>query len=190
MKRLLLIVSLLICCVGLSSAQDDHFKFKGIPISGSIEEFGRKLVADGFCKVAVNTYKGKFLRGDSIVMPVGSDDGMIWRVAAVFGAVEAWSTLSASFDGYVDLYTEKYGRPTKIVRAFTGMYDNTAVRFGHQMSAVYHDACNYIASWELPHGSIVVKIIKGDKFDSGCIMIVYTDNANKTVVRKADLDEI
>ncbi len=58
------------------------------------------------------------------------------------------------------------------------------------MSAVYHDACNYIASWELPHGSIVVKIIKGDKFDSGCIMIVYTDNANKTVVRKADLDEI
>lgn len=192
MKRLLLFAALVVCMVGTLHAQEtEHLKFKGIPIEGSVDSFGCKLVAEGFSKVAQNAYRGKFMRSDCAVVLVGADNGMIWRVAIAFGDVNTWSTLRSSFDGYVDLYTEKYGRPTKIVKEFLGYYvDLVKSSADNAMSAIFNDSCNYNAYWKLQHGSIDMRIVKGKSYRSGVIVITYTDDTNKAVVRSADLDEI
>lgn len=171
----------------LSAQQSEHFNFKGIPIDGSLSAFGNKLVAEGFTKVGTNAYRGKFLRNECLIALVGDDDNMIWRVAAIFPATDTWSVLESSFNGYVDLYSEKYGRPTTLKKEFAGYASDYGPA---KMMSVTNGECNYYAIWNLPQGSIEVRIVKADKYDEGTIRIVYTDNANKDNVRKSDLEEI
>ena len=58
------------------------------------------------------------------------------------------------------------------------------------MHAINDGECNYYAIWNLPQGSIEVRIVKGSKYREGTVRIVYTDKANKEDVRKSDLSEI
>lgn len=188
MKRLFtLFIATFLALGTLSAQQADHFTFKGIPIDGSLSAFGNQLVAEGFTKVGTNTYRGKFLRNECLIALVGDDDNMIWRVAAIFPASDTWSVLESSFNGYVDLYSEKYGRPTTIKKEFnTYIGDHPALK----MNAIDNGECNYFAIWKLPQGTIEVRIVKTDEYMEGAIRIVYTDNANKESVRKSDLEEI
>lgn len=187
-KYILLTLASLFAFIGSIKAQDsDHFHFKGIPIDGSLSKFGSSLVSQGFTKINNNTYKGKFLRNEAIVALVGDDDNMIWRVAAVMPSTDTWSILESSFNGYVDLYTEKYGTPTKLNKSFAGYTGNSA---SIKMSAIYDGECEYYAIWNLKQGTIEVRIVKSSTYKEGSIRIVYTDNANKEDVRKSDLDEI
>lgn len=188
MKRIFsLIIAMMLFVSGISAQDAKHFTFKGIPIDGSITEFGKSLVADGFMKINNNTYKGRFLRNEALVALVGDDDNMIWRVAAIMPSTDTWSILESSFDGYVNLYTEKYGKPSKLNKNFTGYTgDNSDLK----MMAIDKGECNYSAIWNLPQGSIEVSIVKGSEYREGTIRIVYTDNANKDDVRKSDLNEI
>lgn len=181
-----------IFALGISSAQEtEHLKFKGIPIEGSVDDFGKKLVAGGFSQIAKNAYRGKFMRSDCTVVLIAADNGMIWRVAIAFGDVKTWSTLRSAFDGYIDLYKEKYGAPAKVTKTFTGNYvDLVRNSPDWAMYAIGEDACNYNAYWKLKQGLIDMRIVKGKSYGRGSIMITYTDDTNKAVVRSADLDEI
>lgn len=188
MKRLITLLIASIFAVGTISAQQaDHFTFKGIPIDGSLSAFGNQLVVEGFTKVGTNAYRGKFLRNECLIALVGDDDNMIWRVAAIFPATDTWSVLESSFNGYVDLYSEKYGRPTTIKKEFSTYIGDDP---WFKMNAINNGECNYFAVWKLPQGSIEVRIVKTEKYLNGAIRIVYTDNANKESVRKSDLEEI
>lgn len=189
MKKLILLTisALFTFMTTIQAQQSEHFQFKGIPIDGSLTKFGNSLVAEGFTKINNNTYKGKFLRNEAIVALVGDDDNMIWRVAAIMPSTDTWSILESSFDGYVNLYTEKYGKPSVLNKGFAG-YTGTSASL--KMSAVGDGECEYYAIWNLKQGSIDVRIVKGSKYNEGTIRIVYTDNANKEDVRKSDLDEI
>lgn len=188
MKRLIIMVVFAMLAIGTTTAQENgHFTFKGIAIDGPVSEFGQQLVADGFVKMNANTYRGKFLRQNCVVSLVADEDYQVWRVAALLPQTETWSTLETSFNGYIDLYTEKYGRPATIKKEFNTY---TGDHPGLKMSAVDDGECNYFAVWNLPQGSIEVKIVKGSEYKTGAIRIVYTDNANKDAVRKADLADI
>lgn len=188
MKKLLILIVLLIGSISFANAQNsDHFTFKGIPINGSVSNFGNQLVADGFTKIATNTYRGKFLRNDSVVTLVGDDNNMVWRVAAIMANTDTWNTLEASFNNYVNLYSEKYGTPANLSKKFTTY---TGDHSGLKMDALDDGECQYYAIWNLPQGSIEVRIVKGNKYDTGCIRVVYTDNVNKEKVHQSDLDEI
>ena len=188
MKKLLILIVLLIGSISFANAQNsDHFTFKGIPINGSVSNFGNQLVADGFTKIATNTYRGKFLRNDSVVTLVGDDNNMVWRVAAIMANTDTWNTLEASFNHYVNLYSEKYGAPASLSKKFTSYSGNDS---SVKMWKLNDGECQYYAIWNLPQGSIEVRIVKGNKYDAGCIRVVYTDNVNKEKVHQSDLDEI
>lgn len=188
MKRLITMVVFAMLAIGTTTAQENgHFTFKGIAIDGPVSEFGQQLVADGFVKMNANTYRGKFLRQNCVVSLVADEDYQVWRVAALLPQTETWSTLETSFNGYIDLYTEKYGKPKSISRSFSSYSgDNSWLK----MDALSKGECNYIGLWSLPYGSIEVKMVKGSDYQTGAIRIVYTDNANKDAVRKADLADI
>lgn len=188
MKRLITMVVFAMLAIGTTTAQENgHFTFKGIAIDGPVSEFGQQLVADGFVKMNANTYRGKFLRQNCVVSLVADEDYQVWRVAALLPQTETWSTLETSFNGYIDLYTEKYGKPKSISRSFSTYTGNDS---WVKMNALTNGECNYIGLWSLPYGSIEVKMVKGSEYHTGAIRIVYTDNANKDAVRKADLADI
>ena len=189
MKRILSIIAIALFTftIGAFAQQNNHFQFKGIPIDGSLTNFGRELAKQGFVEVANNTYKGKFLRNEAIVALVGDDDNMIWRVAAIMPSTDTWSILESSYNSYVELYTEKYGKPSKSENIFSTYTGNDA---GLRMHAINDGECNYYAIWNLPQGSIEVRIVKGSKYLEGTVRIIYTDKANKEDVRKSDLSEI
>ena len=189
MRRILSIIAIALFTftVGAFAQQNNHFQFKGIPIDGSLTNFGRELAKQGFVEVANNTYKGKFLRNEAIVALVGDDDNMIWRVAAIMPSTDTWSILESSYNGYVELYTQKYGKPSKSGKNFL---DYTGNGSALKMIAIDKGECNYYAIWNLPQGSIEVRIVKGSKYLEGTVRIIYTDKANKEDVRKSDLSEI
>lgn len=188
MKRLLIFITLSIFSICNTIAQDtDHFTFKGIPIDGSVNNFAQQLVSDGYYKVNNNTYRGKFLRNDCAVTIVADDDNMVWRVAATFASIDTWNDLENSFDSYVSLYSEKYGKPKKHFKEFSTYTGSDSLL---KMIAIDGGNCKYTAYWELPQGSIEVKIVEGNRYNTGCIRIIYTDSSNKSAVHKSDLDEI
>ena len=203
MKKLIILIALLVGSISFANAQNsDHFTFKGIPINGSVSNFGNQLVADGFTKIATNTYRGKFLRNDSVVTLVSDDNNMVWRVAAVMAHTNTWNTLEESFNNYVNLYSEKYGTPTTISKkltTYTGDHSRTrtSATTGLEMGALDDGECQYYAIWNLPQGSIEVRIVRGNEYYTdyrgwvvGCIRVEYTDNVNKDKVHQSDLDEI
>ena len=60
MKKILsLLISMMFIAGGISAQETEHFKFKGIPIDGTLAEFGKNLVAEGFVKVGNNAVKIK-----------------------------------------------------------------------------------------------------------------------------------
>lgn len=187
MKRIytLLLASMIAVCT-LSAQESTHFSFKQIPIDGPTTAFGQQLVAQGFQKVGNNAYRGSFLRNDCLVALVSDEDNMIWRVAAIFPATDMWNTLESSFNGYIDLYSEKYGKPSATEREFLGYAPDNYFK----MRCLENGECNYFALWNLPQGSIEIRIVKGNDDKEGAVRIVYTDNANKESVRKADLEDI
>ena len=188
MKKLFFIIFATFVAISATYAQDtEYFQFKGIPINGSISNFGKQLEAEGFTKINANSYRGKFLRTDSVVTIVGDDDNMVWRVAAFLATTDTWSTLESAFNNYVNLYKEKYGTPHASSKKFTSY---TGDHSGLKMSAIMDGECDYSATWNLPQGSIEVRIVEGSEYKTGCIRIIYTDNANKNKVHQSDLDEI
>jgi hypothetical protein len=188
MKRFIIILALSILSIGITTAQQqEHFKFKGIPIDGPVSTFRSKLIADGFTEVKKGVFSGKFLRQNCMVSLVADDNNMIWRVAAVFPQSNTWSTIEAQFNSHVALYTEKYGKPTSISREF-GTY--TSDHPGLKMIAISNGECRYIAIWKTQYGEIDVRIVKGSGYDTGAVRVVYTDKANKNAVHQSDLDEI
>lgn len=188
MKRLFLLILATVTAISATYAQDaEYFQFKGIPINGSINDFGKQLEVEGFTKINANSYRGKFLRNDSVVTIVGDDDDMVWRVAAFLATTDTWNTLESAFNSYVNLYKEKYGAPHASSKKFLGYVGDSSVS---KMHAIGDGECDYSATWNLPQGSIEVRIVEGSKYSTGCIRIIYTDNANKNRVHQSDLDEI
>ena len=188
MKKLLIIIALCFTSITIACAQDsEHFKFKGIPINGNISNFGSQLVAEGFTKVSDNKYRGKFLRNDSVVAIVGDDNNMIWRVAVFMATIDTWNDLESSFNGYIELYGEKYGAPNSTSKKFSSYTGDDSWL---KMDALHDGECFYNATWNLPQGSIEIRIVEGTRSSTGRICIVYTDGANKTKVHQSDLDEI
>jgi hypothetical protein len=188
MKRLFIFITFTIFSICDTLAQEaEHFTFKGIPIDGSVSNFAEQLVSDGYSKVNSNTYRGKFLRNDCAVTIVADDDNMVWRIAATFASIDTWNDLESSFNSYVSLYSEKYGKPKSLFKEFSTRTGDSTYR---KMIAIDEGNCKYTAYWELPQGSIEVKIVEGNRYDTGSIRIIYTDSSNKSAVHKSDLDEI
>ena len=65
MKKLLIIAALAMCCCKQQTAECPY-TFMGIPIEGTAEEFGQKLIEKGFEKIDNDDFVGFFL--DIIVL--------------------------------------------------------------------------------------------------------------------------
>lgn len=87
--------------------------FKQIPMSGTLSEFGEKLLEAGFRKTGSNTYTGDFVGfSDCRITPSGSNP--VREVRVDFPVISDWDALEKAYDFLQKSLTEKYGIEPKV----------------------------------------------------------------------------
>lgn len=185
MKKSLLSLLFLLFSVALGINAQEHMKFMGIPIDGTINTFGTKLSEKGFLKKNVDgnicTYKGKFTGREVDVLVLGTDKtSTVWKVVVWFEKETSWSSIKMMFGDYKEMFKEKYGVPSNDFHFFSKPYYEGD---GYEMQALRMDKCTYSTFWDTQQGHINLAMRKG-----GYIAIAYEDQIN-TEIRDKEKQE-
>lgn len=190
MKRLFLFFVVLF--VSHFMMGQEHMKFKGVEIDGSLSEMVTKLKTKGF------TYLGAedgiaILQGDfagyrdcQIVVLSMKETGKVNAVAVAFPDREEWSSLKGDYDRLKSMLTEKYGEPSQVIEKFNKDYvpDNW-FRFHYIIS----DGATWMSAFETLNGTIELYMNKVD-YDKATVILKYYDKANTDVVRASAMDDL
>ena len=177
MKKSCLLIALL--CLFSSLNAQNHLTFKGIPIDGDISSFTDSLLSKGFTLnekfdgKGNKGFKGEFAGKDCELIVFHTPGGLVFKVVAL-QEYSTWSSLSSAFDDMTDIYTQKYGKPTKKIKTFVDPYYKGD---GYELQAIRKDKCLYFYYWEVPNGSISVRLnnLGSDYY----VMLVYEDTMNQ-----------
>lgn len=186
-KRISLIIAML-CAITCMS--EEHLKFKGIPIEGSMKSFCQKLESKGYSEVEndANTtlFRGDFAGSNATIGVVSDDEGKnVSAVIVMFDGSEEWRVLVKLYDFYKDLYTRKYGKPAQVVENNPAHSDsNTAL-----MAKVNDRTAVWGCLWELPTGEIEIDIEKAGYY-TGWVLIRYRDTQNEEAKIQKYLEDI
>ena len=190
MKRLFLFFVVL--CVSHFMMGQEHMKFKGVEIDGSLSEMVTKLKAKGF------TYLGAedgiaILQGDfagyrdcQIIVMTIKEIGIVNAIGVAFPEVEEWSLLERNYDGLKSMLIEKYGEPMRVIEKFQSDYvPNNSLKWLNLMS----DECTWFSVFETDKGDIELFIQKV-KCGKAAVILKYYDKANTDVVRASAMDDL
>lgn len=135
-------------------------KFKGIEITGTVDQFGAKLSSQGFTffmkESNFSIYQGRFAgKNDCIIFLIPVENSKdIASVNVAFGlnidddevhCYETWEKLLSDYEDLKELLTEKYGEPTEKNTGFSkDAYTATSYL---KLSAVKEGQCDYYAKW-------------------------------------------
>lgn len=190
MKRLFLFFAVL--CMSHFMMGQEHMKFKGVEIDGSLSEMVTKLKAKGF------TYLGAedgiaILQGDfagyrdcQIVVLSMKETGKVNAIAVAFPNREEWSSLEGDYDRLKSMLTEKYGEPMRMIEKFQREYVSDNSSKWHELSM---DRCTWMSEFEVSNGTIELYINKMDYGDAA-VILKYYDKANTDVVRASAMDDL
>lgn len=179
MKKLFILLGVAVMATTVYSqeifAQDQHLKFKDIPIDGNISEFVEKMKSDGFEvdellgeKV---TMKGKFVNEDCNISVISTPkSNAVWKVVVYLPKQSSWYSLKSDYEAFVKSFTAKYGSPTKSYGFFSKPYYEGD---GYEMTALNVGKCTYFTYWEILGGTIAVQINK-----LGEVTFQYEDKIN------------
>lgn len=186
MKKVLTVFIALIACASIMA--QEHLKFKGIPIEGSMTSFCQKLEAKGLI-ILDKTNNSTLLTGNFTdrIADIGvkaTDNGDVYAVSVMFEPIDEWSTLVNIYDQYKALYTRKYGKPTFSEENNPARSNsNTAL-----MAELRNGTVSYLCIWETTGGNIVLNIqhILYGNF----VVISYLDKKASDILDKNNLEDI
>ncbi len=211
MKKTLLLFAVMLFA-GLISAQNPALavpKFKGIEITGTVDQFGAKLADKGFKYIdkldAGTCYMGRFAGKDDcfiLLIPVENSKD-IATVGVMFGlqiseygdvySYETWEQLLNDYEGLKRLLTEKYGKPSDENEGFTEdahFYSSFA-----KLHAVKDGQCEYYSIWgDSDVDKMEVRLgIAGGKsmgFDCAVIVLGYSNVERTNDSKQEILDDL
>lgn len=115
----------------VATSQDDavmesnnHLKFKGVPIDGTLKEFVSRMKRNGFKSLGsedgVEVLQGDFAAYKECIVYVSTLDNkdLVSRISVVFPKQETWEYLYGDYKNLKGLLTEKYGQPSEITEKF------------------------------------------------------------------------
>lgn len=196
MKRVLVLVFLLLSFIGYaqsySSGNKEHFSFKGISITGTVDSFARKMVAKGFTLKDSNEraalFTGTFANeSDTQILAMGTEaSNVVYMVIVEFSPKTTWSSLKSQYLDFKESLTTKYGAPTTCTEEFYEPYyegDN------YEMQAVSREKCKYVSFFESLYGNVMLTIS-----DEKRVTLLYVDNDGHSIhlaeERSAVLDDL
>ena len=95
-----------------STSSSTPLSFKGIPMTGTLQNFGQELVKAGFRSAGNGTYTGDFAGYSGCkITPSGSNP--VQEVRIDFPVISDWNALEKAYDGLQASLTQKYGMEPK-----------------------------------------------------------------------------
>lgn len=184
-------------------------KFKGVEITGTVDQFGAKLSGQGFKffeKIEnMSVYNGRFAGEDGcwiVLVPVENSKD-IAAVMVMFGigisdfgtirSYETWESLYGDYKRLKDLLTEKYGKPTDENEGFAeGAYTSSSYL---KLNSVKEGQCEYYTEWgDYDVDKMVVKLVIGGGKSIGLscatVALLYINVGKSEDSRKEVLDDL
>lgn len=161
---------------------NEHLKFMGIPINGTLESFTQKLVAKGLKRehaweddvLLKGTFAGKSGSG-VCVMRIPSRN-IVYKVVVCLPSKDTWEWLEDDYTEFKRMLTSKYGDPFKYSESFK---EGTYVGSDYlKISALKEGKCDYHSSWGLNEGFIILEIFNADGSPDCCVRLSYYDAIN------------
>ena len=188
MKKLLITFVLLVCSVISFAQTEQHMKFMGIPMVGTLQSFTKKIEAKGYTIISMqdnqSVLAGSFCGYQNCKIAVVSEKGLQISMADVlFPPMDKWTNLFGCYHFFKDLLINKYGNPHSCVEKFQrgNIEDDNARMYELQM-----DRCNYKSMFVLKEGFISLEIVHTQL---GCyVNLAYADkiNMNKAIDKNID----
>lgn len=160
-----------------------HLTFRQIPISGNVNNFIRKLEAQGY--TVTNSYNqeynlailtGKFAGVNNCqILVVGTPVSMlVCRVVISLPEQQIWFSLKSEYQEWKNKLTAKYGTPTSYEYFSEPYYEGD----GYEMTALSNEHCQYQSFYtdKETEGTIVVRLST-----RGCVTMVYEDKHNSDI---------
>ena len=195
MKRLLTIVAFIFSFMFvMAQTSNNHLTFKGIPITGTVENFAQKMEAKGFRKIDSNkrcvVFKGEFAgySGCNILVVKVPNRNVVYKVVVFLPPKSSWARLEEEYNQFKGMLTNKYGEPLGSSETFK----EGASTFSDEakMSSLKNGNCDYRTQWEVENGSIEVDIFPKSDTDDGYIRLFYFDKINNALTEKAKEDDL
>lgn len=132
MKRFMIFFITLM--MGVSSYCQNHMKFQGIEINGTVKAFVDKMVQKGY-KYESPIENGAMLSGtftskNALLTVAGNSSGNVIAVIVALPDNKEWKNLVTEYDYYKNLYTQKYGMPVSVTEQDKTLSDyNVSIQF-------------------------------------------------------------
>jgi hypothetical protein len=183
-------------------------KFKGIEITGTIDQFGAKLSSQGFTFIGKESYgsayTGRFAGMDNCILVLSPVENSkdIASVNVLIGlkfseyeihSYETWEKLLKDYEDLKDLLVEKYGEPTEKNAGFTqDAYTSSSYL---KLHSVKEGQCEYYSKWGDPDidNMVVGLSITGGKsmgFDCAIITLSYFNVEKAKNSKKEIIDDL
>lgn len=169
---------------------DKHLVFKGVPITGTMQDFCRRLQQKGVTYLrgsdGIAEFRGDFAGYKDCPIHVATLDGqdLVYSVSADFPDREEWSDLENDYKTLKRLLAEKYGAPKQAIERFLSFYGDQ----GFQMHGVSNDCCRYKSVFVTAKGSVTLEI-ENENYKA-FVRLQYVDKINSEVVRNNVIDEL
>ena len=192
MKKVLLVVITLLLSVSMNAQNgEEHMKFKGIPIDGTLSDFTQKMTQKGFSYKGMEDgmalFEGEFAatKGCTIVA-VAKSTNSVHKVAVAFPDCDTWSCLSNKYESLKDMLTQKYGEPSFNIEKFDDKYIRDD---GDRFFNVRTDRCKYATSWIIDEGEIDLDITHSG-YSSCFVRLIYIDGQNTDKVINQAIEDL
>ena len=195
MKRLLTIAVLIFSFMFvMAQTPNNHLTFKGIPITGTLEDFAQKMEAKGFRKISSATnfiaFEGEFAGYSECKIFVHKvpNRNIVHKVVVFFPKESSWARLEEEYNKFKGMLTNKYGEPTLRSEKFKEgalTFSDSAKRL-----SLKEGNCDYWTQWEVYNGCIEIKIIPINDTYDGKNRLTYFDKINCVLADKATEDDL
>lgn len=181
-------------------AENNHMKFKGVPIDGTLKLFVERMKRKGFEEVRQGSFLGSseslsgVLRGDFadytdclVYVETLDQKDLVARIIVAFPIQDKWEYLYGDYKRLKDMLSQKYGKPYQCVEKFQNNY-GLPMDDNDRMHAVGMDRCKYESRFRSDKGEILLRI-EHDSFEC-FVALAYKDRINCEAVEKHALNDL
>lgn len=161
-----------------------HLTFKGLSISGPLDDFVSNLVSQGYVLKESMT-AGALLKGDfasesncTIGILTTKRTHQVYCVAVSFESKTSWTSLKSQYREYKSMLSAKYGEPSKHIERFYSPYYEGD---GYELQALRLDKCSYTSYYDLPNGSVMLSMN-----DDASLILYYSDKEGNALNERED----
>ncbi len=193
MNRIIFLVTLLLCHIAsIAQNSNEHLKFKGVPIDGTLREYVSKMESAGFSYIDTHDDGTAILQGDFagfkgclISVSTMTNSDIVNTISVIFPKKDDWYSLEENYLHLKKMLTEKYGDPAECVEEFQDYATDNL----QKLQCLKLDKCIYVTIFATPKGDI--KLSLGHQRLKSCfVKLQYWDRINTDTINAKAMDDL